>query len=209
MEIQARKEAKRQERINSKHMKRVHFDGAGGIEIMRPTLDFDDSDDDDDPPESDLSGSDFSDTEKKRIADARKQGREEVDDDDDDDDDDDADDDADADDDDDEPSTWEVRSGPLSRAVLKEAKAIQVEYHSKLADIAQRAKVRMSTVARAIGDASLHSRETTIWNAFQADYRAKHGKPATSTSPLRSLATDAPTLIQFYRKQGRARQIPC
>src|ERR1700761_6184552 len=72
MEIQARKEAKRQERINSKHMKRVHFDGAGGIEIMRPTLDFDDSDDDDDPPESDLSGSDFSDTEKKRIADARK-----------------------------------------------------------------------------------------------------------------------------------------
>ncbi|KAJ7192379.1 hypothetical protein GGX14DRAFT_578243 [Mycena pura] len=101
-----------------------------------------------------------------------------------DDDDDDADADADdhdddGDDDDEPPTTWEVRSGPLSRAVLKEAKAIQVEYHSKLADIAQRAKVRISTVARAIGDASLHSRETTIWNAFQADYRAKHGKPAT------------------------------
>ncbi|KAJ7187568.1 hypothetical protein GGX14DRAFT_580989 [Mycena pura] len=61
MEIAARKEAKRQE------------------------LDVDNSDDDDDPPESELSGSDFSDMEKKHIADARKQGREEVDDDDDDD----------------------------------------------------------------------------------------------------------------------------
>src|ERR1700761_6589451 len=73
MEIQARKEAKRQERINSKRMKRVQFDGDGGIKIMHSTLDVDDSDDDDDddPPESELSGSNFSDTEEKRIGDAR------------------------------------------------------------------------------------------------------------------------------------------
>src|ERR1700761_5898432 len=73
MEIAARKEAKRQERINSKRMKRVQFDGDGGIKIMHSTLDVDDSDDDDDddPPESELSGSNFSDTEEKRIGDAR------------------------------------------------------------------------------------------------------------------------------------------
>ena len=45
MENAARKEARRQERIDSKHMKRVQFDGDGGIKIMCSTLDVDDSDD--------------------------------------------------------------------------------------------------------------------------------------------------------------------
>ncbi|KAJ7226149.1 hypothetical protein GGX14DRAFT_556898 [Mycena pura] len=82
------------------------------------------------------------------------------------------------DDDDSDPPPWHVKSGPLSKQLLQEAKDLQNDYTARLTDLSQRAGVKVSTVLRAIGDvAPAKNRQVNGYNAFLACYAQDHPKP--------------------------------